>query len=438
MGGWMGMGSSSGNQGGSIGGRSFEPHEGVTAMAGLESDIERVPDALTARDQWVCWRREERDGKTTKVPVDPATGGYASTTDPKTWTAVATALEAVESTNADGVGFVFTDDDPIVGVDLDDCRDSETGTIDAWARDVITRLDSYAEVSPSGTGVHVIVKGELPRGRSRKGDVEMYETSRFFTVTGDHLDQTPACVHHRVDAIRGIHADYVQPSAADDEENTDSGGPTKGIPASVDLENEEILERARAAENGDRFDALWRGQTSGYDSHSEADMALCLHLAFWTGGDPSRMDAMFRRSGLMREKWDEVHYADGATYGERTIERALEMVDDVYEPDRDPDGEDGGFQSSARPDETSSEGSGESASSPSGFEAVYLEERNRLLREKVQSQAATIERQRDRIDRLEDELEQVRDQLSVLDALVADSPQGEKPRSRLWGWIRDR
>ena len=391
-------------------------------MPKLANDLEVLPDALTARDQWICWRGEERDGRETKVPIEPSTGEYASTTDPGTWTSVEAALVSVEPAKANGIGFVFTEDDPIVGIDLDDCRDPKSGTLEEWARDIIVRLDSYAEVSPSGTGVHVIAEGELPDGRSRSGDVEMYETSRFFTVTGAHLDQTPTKVEQRPDAIRGVHADYVQDSADDGDKDQDnlSVEDTDG----VDLEDNVLLERARAAENGARFDALWRGQTSGYDSHSEADMALCLHLAFWTGGDSARMDDLFRQSGLMREKWDDVHYADGSTYGERTIERALGMVDEVYEPEQD--SEDGGAgPTSATTAESGSREDKPQAASPQRDDSVYLEERNRLLLEKVRSQQDTIDRQASRLARLERDLDQLREQLAAreeFDEIRADRP----------------
>ena len=319
---------------------------------------------------------------------------------------------------------------------MDDCRDPESGTLEEWARDIVKRLDSYAEVSPSGTGVHVIAEGELPDGRSRSGDVEMYEMSRFFTVTGEHLDQTPTEVEQRLDAIRGVHADYVQDQDDDGDENQDDLGLEDA--GHVDITDEELLERARAAENGDIFDSLWGGQTSGYDSHSEADMALCLHLAFWTGGDSRRMDALFRQSGLMREKWDEVHYADGATYGERTIERALETVDEVYEPDQDSQGGGVAAGSPGRTDDSISESGQSPVARARGHGSVYLEERNRLLREKVQSQTVTIERQRDRIGQLEAELDRVRDQLAIQDAVRDDRAGNGEDRSRFWSWIRNR
>lgn len=81
-----------------------------------------------------------------------------------------------------------------------------------------------------------------------------------------------------------------------------------------------------AATNGAKFERLWNGNTAGYESHSEADMALCCLLAFWTGGDATQMDRLFRQSGMYRGKWDEVHYADGSTYGEKTVERAIQTT----------------------------------------------------------------------------------------------------------------
>ncbi|MES3161577.1 MAG: hypothetical protein PPP55_08415 [Halorubrum sp.] len=361
-------------------------------------DVDGLPDALTARDQWVCWRREDRDGKATKVPVEPSTDGYASTTDGSTWTSVETALASTEDADVDGIGFVFTDDDPIVGVDLDDCRDPDSGKIDEWARDVVTRLDSYTEVSPSGTGVHVIVEGELPEGRSRSGDVEMYETSRFFTVTGEHLDATPNTVERPDDAIRDIHADYVQDRPADDAD-AEEAAPAGTDGENVDLDDSELLERARAAENGDRFDALWRGQTRGYDSHSEADMALCMHLAFWTGGDAARMDSLFRQSGLMGEKWDEVHYADGSTYGEKTIERAIANTSEFYDPSSSDDADDDRS--------TSGEVSTEVGREETDRGHAYLTEKTRLLTARVTELEETLARKNERIDALEAEIERL-------------------------------
>ncbi len=171
---------------------------------------EAIPETLRERDQWVCWREEKRDGKPTKIPVTPGAGGFASATESETWASFEAARDYTETEHADGIGFVFTDDDPIVGVDLDDCRDPETGDADDVALDIIARLDSYTEVSPSGTGYHVLITGELPDGRNRRGSVELYDTARFFTVTGDHVERTPTRVARRQDALTAIHREYVQ------------------------------------------------------------------------------------------------------------------------------------------------------------------------------------------------------------------------------------
>jgi primase-polymerase (primpol)-like protein len=303
-------------------------------------DADSLPDSILRYDQWVCWTEKERDGKRTKVPVDPHTGRYASATDPETWISFETARERALADDLRGLGFVFTASDPIVGVDLDDCRVPESGTLLDWAEDIVATLDSFTEVSPSGTGVHVLVEGSLPGDRSRKGDVEMYETARFFTVTGDRVDGCPAEIHERRDQLATVYDQYVAPetdstesgSTATESDTSVTGG-TGDAPSTVDFSDEALLSKARNAKNGQKFDRLWRGNTTGYDSQSEADMALCALLAFWAGSDMQRMDHLFRDSGLMRDKWDEVHFADGSTYGEKTVERAATAVTDHYKPD---------------------------------------------------------------------------------------------------------
>jgi putative DNA primase/helicase len=147
---------------------------------------ENVPTELKARRQWVVWRHEERDSKATKIPYRPANPeARASATDLMTWGTFREAQTACERGEADGIGFVFSSGDPYAGVDLDGCRDPKTGEIERWAAKTVDRLDGYAEVSPSGTGVHVIVRGKAPN--RRRGPLEMYSSERFFTVTGEVL-----------------------------------------------------------------------------------------------------------------------------------------------------------------------------------------------------------------------------------------------------------
>jgi len=361
-------------------------------------DIEVIPDSLVERDQWVCWREEERDGKQTKVPLRPGTGAFASTTDPETWTSFEEALDYVRNDDVAGLGFIFSDEDPIVGVDLDDCRNPETGDLDSTAADIVDRLDSYTEISPSGTGFHVLVEGTLPDGRNRRGSVELYDSARFFTVTGDHVDGTPTRVARRQDAVEGIHRDYVQDDEPEDaERNTDGDQEVQPNPSrgDVDLEDAEVVLKARNAGNGEKFEQLWNGNTAGYDSHSEADMALCCLLAFWTGGDRSQMDRLFRQSDLMRDKWDEVHYADGSTYGEKTIERATSTVTEHYDCDASTRSDPAMIQPLKAPGRGSSSG-------PRNI--AYLTEQTRLLRDRLDELQGKLEEKEERINELEAKL----------------------------------
>ncbi|KTG18030.1 hypothetical protein AUR66_18445 [Haloferax profundi] len=359
-----------------------------------------LPPELVERDQWVCWRSEKRDGKQTKIPVVPGEGSFASSTDPYTWSDFETARSFVEATRADGIGFVFTAEDPIVGVDLDDCRDPETGDIDDDAQDIIERLDSYTEISPSGTGYHVLIKGELPEGRNRRGHIELYDTARFFTVTGDRVDDTSGQVKRRQDALEAIHREYVQLHSEEEEperdEHTSVREGAKTTP-DVALEDDELLKKAKNASNGSKFERLWNGNTAGYDSNSEADMALSCLLAFWTGGDTAQMDTLFRQSGLLRAKWDEVHYADGSTYGEKTIERAVEATSEYY----DPSPRDESTQSKL---ETEPESRDVDTAEPDR-QSAYLIEKNQLLSTRVSELEATIEQKDERIAELEAKVE---------------------------------
>ena len=377
-----------------------------------------LPAAMVTRPQWLCWRAEDRDGKATKVPIDPSSGSYASTTDPATWTDFAAARDYATLEDI-GIGFVFTDDDPLVGVDLDDCRDPENGVLTEWADDIVTQLNSFTEVSPSGTGVHVIVKGALPEGRNRHGDVELYETARFFTVTGDHLDGTPTTVGNRIDELADVHAKYL---TLDTEQGQapepDGRDPTRHHSESHDgneLGDDELLEKARNAANGEKFDRLYRGSTAGYESQSEADMALCSLLAFWTGGDTHQIDRLFRDSGLYREKWDEVHFSDGATYGERTIERAIAGTQEFY-------GE--GQQWSLFPEQPS-------PAATDSSDPTTAQQPESVDVHTIETLEAEIRRLEAENERLSEELAAEREQREMLAAELA-----EREERSLFNWLR--
>ncbi|WP_436926198.1 phage NrS-1 polymerase family protein [Halosimplex amylolyticum] len=418
-----------------------------------------LPDELVTRDQWVCWRNQERNGTETKVPINPHTGAFASVTDSETWASFETACESVESQTVDGIGFVFTETDPLVGVDLDECRIPETETITDDATDIVDRLTSYTEVSPSGTGVHVICTGTLPGDRSRKGWVELYEEARFFTVTGDHIESTPTTVESRTSELATVHTEYVASASTTTE--TDDSQPESGDPptestadaqpeasgntdseAGNGLTDSEVVDRAQSAANGEKFTRLWNGDTGGYESHSEADMALCALLAFWTGGASGQIDRLFRESGLMREKWNEQHYADGSTYGEKTIDRVLQGTDEFYQPPSDsPEGNstddgvtDGDSAAGAADQSTATEPSKNDAES----EDYALHEQLSELRTREERHLTVIATLQSQVERLETENERLAEEVSTVReeaSASTDDRSGLSVRARLRRWL---
>lgn len=291
-----------------------EKSPGTTVISGA------IPHELRRVEQWIGWRTTERDGNETKVPLDPHTGGYASVNDPDTWASFDVALDAAGQETDTGLGFVFTSNDTFAGVDLDDIRDSETGDLTVEARDIVQRLDTYTEISPSGEGLHAILHGFTPDGRIRHDGVELYDRQRFFTVTGAQLADYPASVEVRHDELGVVHAKYI---ARSEDDTGGTAADTELSTVDADIEPETVLERAKRSET---FRRLWRGDTTGYPSHSEADMALCCSLAYRTSDDLGLMDELFRRSGLMREKWDERRGEQ--TYGELTLRKATQFVHD--------------------------------------------------------------------------------------------------------------
>jgi hypothetical protein len=217
-------------------------------------------------------------------------------------------------------------------VDLDDCRDGG-GSLHPAAAALVEKLDSYTEVSPSGTGIKVWLRAELsgfPRNRTSTtvwgGEFEVYDRGRYFTVTGSHLRGTPAEVRDRQAQLELV-LDLVFGDVKTE--------PTTSTPAhgGFDGDDHALLEVALRSKNGEKFARLWGGDTTGYGSESEADLALIAMLAFWAGPAPDRIDRLFRLSQLYREKWER------ADYRAATIAKALDGRTDYFHPSRpdDPD-----------------------------------------------------------------------------------------------------
>lgn len=285
-------------------------------------ELDNIPSELREQQRWITWRwREDSEGKLQKVPTDPHAGHNINDKDPANWMRFSEARGHAEAGACEvaGVGFCFSDADPYCGVDYDDCRDPATGKIKEEVLKDIERLNSYTEISPSGTGVKVYCRGVLPRS-GKRGSVEMYDRRRYFTVTGWHLGGTPK-------TIRSAQKELVEINRrvfGEAREGVHGGIPD---PMSPELDDSEVLEKRRSDKDANKAEKFARlfdgGDLSGYGGdHSHADLGLVNLLAYYTQ-DPVQLDRLFRRSALMREKWDERHRGDGANYGEMTIEKAL-------------------------------------------------------------------------------------------------------------------
>jgi putative DNA primase/helicase len=286
----------------------------------------RIPAQLKALRQWAGWRLKRRKGgKMGKIPVSPETGVLAKVNAPRLWGSFAAALQACKSGKwgCAGIGFVFTRQDPYVGIDLDHCRDSRTGAIDPWAQEIIDKAKSYTEISPSGTGFHIWVKvKEKPLSlvnRKFRG-IEIFVSSVYLTVTGDHLPGTPKCIAYGDKFVEKLIAAHSKK-----ESKVRTSGKSPGKPKS----QPNIKRQDVGGVMPDKFQRLYSGDWSGYSSQSEADLALCSILASLTGSNRSLMDQLFRNSGLFREKWTQKHFSSGKTYGEATIAKA---IDTCYSP----------------------------------------------------------------------------------------------------------
>lgn len=288
---------------------------------------ESIPQELKNLPNWICWKavpqpRPDDPEHIGKIPINPRTGGKAQSNNPDTWTDFDTALKASEQHS--GIGFMFGNS-PFFGVDIDKAEPDIREFLDGGngiVSEFIHTLRSYAELSPSGKGIHIICRGELPQGARRRGNVEMYDSGRFFTVTGNNIGEYTA-VEDCTEAIKPLHEKHLGGTRSEPAQRIVQTAP---LPCSVS----EVLEAASRAKNGSRFQALYAGNFAEYSSQSEADMAFCNMLAFWTGRNAALMDEIFRNSGLMRDKWD--RRQSGSTYGALTIRKACEQCTNVYQP----------------------------------------------------------------------------------------------------------
>jgi primase-polymerase (primpol)-like protein len=247
------------------------------------------PEELKPRPQWVAWRAETTpDGRPVKPPYRPSDPARrADVRDPATWGTYERALEACDESR---VGFVLTPDDPYTVADLDGCRDPETGELVAWAREVVEALDSYTEVSPSGRGVHVWLRGELPGHRRRSGGVELYDQARYVTVTGQALPGYGGGIAERGAELAALYRRlFGEPEVS----ILPSDRSAANTPPTEIAGDGELLGRAMRVS---WFPAVWGGDDSYYRGDpSKGDYWVCRALALY-GRDPAQIERVARSS----------------------------------------------------------------------------------------------------------------------------------------------
>lgn len=286
--------------------------------------LEQVPGELQALRQWIIWRYETTaQGRPTKVPYSPITGRKAAVDQPSDWADWQTANIALAQSGYSGLGFVLTANDPYTFIDLDDAsakfQGDKLATVTSFQKEVYRRLSAtYCEYSPSGKGLHIIVRGAVPTGK-RKDAVEVYSSLRYMTMTGNALVPGAPIIDARFDdlmwlwqALGGNDAVTAAPAFAGTQEDIET--------------DQTIIERGFNAVNGERFAKLWYGQWPDmFPSQSEADFALVDMLAFYTSSVP-QIKRLFRSSALgQREKaQSDKARVNGLSYTDAMIKRAFD------------------------------------------------------------------------------------------------------------------
>jgi hypothetical protein len=269
--------------------------------------LSNIPQELRQLAQWVVWRYEkkEEDEKPTKVPYNANNGWKAESDNPQTWAPFETAVAAWQTKGFDGIGFMLSPSDPYAFIDLDTYDPKLTQQDRDRHKQIAEAFKGYAELSPSGQGLHLIVKGAVPQGRKRAG-VELYSQGRYFTFTGNVWRDGP--VIEQQELVMQLWSEMAPPNAAANNHQYVNGEQKES--------DYDICERASKALNGAKFVSLYRGDWKAeYPSQSEADFALVDILAFYTK-NRDQIKRIFRASGLgQREKAQRDSYFDDAKYG---------------------------------------------------------------------------------------------------------------------------
>ena len=317
-------------------------------------NYQSIPQELRNLKQWGLFELKwvEARKKNTKIPINPYDGSAGKSNDPSTWSDFDTAMRALNDVErADGLAFYFANG--YVGLDIDhidsNLEDWRAGDNDP--NNLVNKFqdltdNTYMEVSQSGTGIHAIFKGKIPGKRRRKGNYEMYQTGRFFALTGNNIIPDPTIKSMSDDEMKTLYEFlFGKDNIVQLHSESDNITP-------VDLSVAEIIKRAEnSAKTGTRFTMFMKGGWEQfYASHSEADMAFANDLAFWAGRDFHKMDTIFRNSSLMREKFDEKHGA--VTYGTSLLNKAINETQNIYNPESDSQDSESSYTFSFNEDKT--------------------------------------------------------------------------------------
>lgn len=295
---------------------------------GKKIKYNKIPPELRQRDQWICWAYEGTKGKVPKIPG--TNNSNASATNSETWNKFEAAYQYHTGGHFNGVGFVLTKSDPYVMIDLDDCRNPGTGVIQAWVKEIIVKLGTYYEASPSGTGIRIIAKGTLPgAGRKRAVEgtnhtVEIFDAGKYYTITGNTPRNAPKEIRECSKEILALY--HSLKSDKSSKQNAATGEIKQVSPT---LSDENVIKRASEAKNGEKFKRLMAGDSSDYPSDSEADAALAALIGFYTQ-DFDQILRVIQASGLWDDKWEQ-----RADYRQNTITGALSKLTKHYHPPRE-------------------------------------------------------------------------------------------------------
>ena len=270
------------------------------------------------------WKYETHDGRLTKVPYNPHTNNKASVNNANTFTDFNSVINALD--NYDGIGIRV--DGKIIAIDLDHCIENEK--LCSWSEEIVSHFqDTYIEISPSGKGLRIILLApdnysyDKENYYIKKNNVEVYvagATNRFVTITGNAIQK--ADVVEKMDGFQWLIDTYMK---RESKKETNIFQTRESY-----LTDESVIQKVMSSKQVDKFNKLWNGNISDYPSHSESDLALISILAFYCNGNKEQIDRLYRKSSLFRAKWDE--YRGTKTYGEITIDTALNEMKEFYSP----------------------------------------------------------------------------------------------------------